>query len=401
MSLSLTGQVFLWGFIVAVLLGIVVNKTNFCTMGAVSDWVNMGSMARLRSWALAMATAIIAVSIIENLGIFSLDTTLPSYRTENFSWLRNIVGGLIFGVGMTLASGCGNKALIRLGAGNLKSIFVILTAGIFAFLMSKTSFYEIIFHPWVTATTINLSSYSINGQDIPNFISALAGIENLANIRLLSGLLISLILLIIIFKSAPFRRDWENIIAGIAVGAAVVTAWYITGGPLGQEWIEAMEWEEQKPIGVAVQAYTFINPMGENISYLLNPNNFLLISFGMISLFGVITGSFLYAILSKTFRIEWFSSWGDFFTHMIGASLMGIGGVLAMGCTIGQGITGVSTLSLGSILAVSSIIMGSAITMKTQYYKMVYEEAPFLHAFQSALVDLHLLPNKMRKLDDI
>ena len=401
MALSLTEQVFLWGFIVAVLLGIVVNKTNFCTMGAVSDWVNMGSMARMRSWALAMTTAIIAVSIIENLGILSLDSTLPPYRSDNFAWLRNVVGGLIFGVGMTLASGCGNKALIRLGAGNLKSVFVILTAGIFAYLMSKTSFYEIIFHPWVSASTINLSSYSITGQDLASFIGAIAGIENITNLRLLSALIVSFLLLIIIFKSAPFRRDWENIIAGIGVGIAVVAAWYITGGPLGQEWIEAMEWEEQKPIGVAVQAYTFINPMGENISFLMNPGNFLLISFGMLSLFGVITGSFLYAILSKTFRIEWFSSWRDFFTHMIGAALMGIGGILAMGCTIGQGVTGISTLSLGSILAVSSIIIGSAITMKTQYYKMVYEEASFWSAFQTALVDLHFLPNSMRKLEDI
>jgi uncharacterized protein len=401
MALSLTEQVFLWGFIVAVLLGIVVNKTNFCTMGAVSDWVNMGSMARMRSWALAMTTAIIAVSIIENLGILSLDSTLPPYRSDNFAWLRNVIGGLIFGVGMTLASGCGNKALIRLGAGNLKSVFVILTAGIFAYLMSKTSFYEIIFHPWVSASTINLSSYSIAGQDLASFIGAIAGIENITNLRLLSALIVSFLLLIIIFKSAPFRRDWENIIAGVGVGIAVVAAWYITGGPLGQEWIEAMEWEEQKPIGVAVQAYTFINPMGENISFLMNPGNFLLISFGMLSLLGVITGSFLYAILSKTFRIEWFSSWRDFFTHMIGAALMGIGGILAMGCTIGQGVTGVSTLSLGSILAVSSIIIGSAITMKTQYYKMVYEEASFWAAFQTALVDLHFLPNSMRKLEDI
>jgi len=401
MELSLTEQVFLGGFIVAVLLGAVVNKTNFCTMGAVSDWINMGSMNRMRAWVLAMVTALLALSIIESLQILSLESTTPAYRTENFAWLRNIVGGLIFGVGMTLASGCGNKALIRLGAGNLKSVFVILIAGFFAYLMSKTSFYEIIFHPWVSASTISLNSYSIAGQDLGSFVGALIGAEDLANIRLFSALLITAVLLFIIFKSASFRRDRENIIAGIAVGAAVVAAWYITGGPLGQEWIDAMEWEEEKPVGVAVQAFTFINPMGETISYLMNPQDFLLISFGMVALFGVIIGSFLYAIASKTFRIEWFNSWKDFYIHVIGATLMGIGGVLAMGCTIGQGVTGVSTLSLGSILAVFSIIMGSAITMKTQYYKMVYEDESFIAAFQTALVDLRLLPSGMRKLEDI
>ncbi|MFK5985275.1 MAG: YeeE/YedE family protein [Pseudomonadota bacterium] len=400
MDLSLTEQVFISGGIVAILLGIIVSKTNFCTMGAVSDWVNMGSMNRMRAWALAMVTAILAVSIIENLQILSLESTMPGYRTENFAWLRNIVGGLIFGIGMTFASGCGNKALIRLGAGNLKSIFVIFTAGFFAYLMSKTSFYEIIFHPWVSATTISLSSYSIASQDLGGFIGSLAGLEDLTNIRLFAALVVSAGLLFLIFKSSPFRKDRENIIAGIGVGAAVTTAWYITGGPMGQEWIEAMEWEENKPIGVAVQAYTFINPMGESIAFLINPSDFLLISFGMVSLFGVILGSFLYAIFTKTFRVEWFSSWQDFYMHIIGATLMGIGGVLAMGCTIGQGVTGVSTLSIGSFLAVGSIIMGSAITMKTQYYKMVYEDQPFIAAFQTALVDLGLLPKSMRKLED-
>jgi len=401
MELSLTEQVFIGGFIVAVLLGAVVNKTNFCTMGAVSDWINMGSMARMRAWVLAMVTALLAVSVIESMQVLSLNATIPSYRTENFAWLRNIVGGLIFGVGMTLASGCGNKALIRLGAGNLKSIFVILIAGFFAYLMSKTGFYEMLFHPWVSATTVSLNNYSIQGQDIGSFVGAILGAEELGNIRLISSLIVGGLLIAIIFKSAPFRKDWENIVAGLGVGAAVVAAWYITGGPLGQEWIEAMEWEEEKPIGVAVQAYTFINPMGETFFYLMNPTDMLLISFGMVALFGVIVGSFLYAIMSKTFRIEWFNSWKDFFIHVVGASMMGIGGVLAMGCTIGQGVTGVSTLSLGSILAVSSIIMGSAITMKTQYYKMVYEDESFMAAFQTALVDLKLLPGSMRKLEDI
>ena len=400
MTLSLTEQVFLWGFFIATLLGALVNKTNFCTMGAVSDWVNMGSTNRMRAWALAMATAIIVVSILENLQIFSLEYTRTPYRTENFAWIRYILGGLIFGVGMTLASGCANKALIRLGAGNLKSLFVILTAGSLAYLMGRASLYDAIFAPWVESTTIDLNSYSIYEQDLGSFINALSGIDNLASIRLLSGLFVGLVILVIIFKSASFRHDWTNILAGIVVGGSVVAAWYITGGPLGQEWMEAMEWEEEKPIGVVVQGLTFIGPMTNIITFLMKPG-FRLIGFCMITLVGVLSGSFIYAIFSKSFRVEWFSSWRDFFTHIIGASMMGIGGVLAMGCTIGQGVSGVSTLALGSFIAVTSIILGSAITMKTQYYKMVYEDASFIAAFQTALVDLHLLPKVLRKLDKV
>ena len=404
LTLSLTEQVFLWGFFVAVLLGALVNKTNFCTMGAVSDWVNMGSTSRLRAWILAMGIAIVAVTILEYLQVFSLESTRTPYRMAHFSWMRYVLGGLIFGVGMTLASGCANKALVRLGGGNLKSVFVILVAGSFAYMMGRASGYENFFKPWVEATALELDRYAIYGQDLGSIISTLSGIENVPGMRLFSGLLVGLILLVFVFKSLAFRRDGLNILAGVSVGTAVVAAWYITGGPLGQEWMEAMEWEQEKPIGVAVQSLTFIGPMNNIITFLLNPSNLSFLSlcgFCVIVLFGVVTGSFLYAIFSRSFRIEWFSSWKDFINHVIGASLMGIGGVLAMGCTIGQGVTGVSTMALGSFIAVSSIILGSALTMKTQYYKMVYEEASMLSAFQTALVDLHLLPNALRKLEKI
>ncbi|MDH5786526.1 MAG: YeeE/YedE family protein, partial [Chromatiales bacterium] len=122
----------------------------------------------------------------------------------------------------------------------------------------------------------------------------------------------------------------------------------------------------------------------------------------IMALLGVIAGSFLWAIISKGFRIEWFNSTGDFVTHLIGAILMGFGGVLAMGCTIGQGITGVSTLAIGSFITFISIVYGSALTMKVQYYKMVYEEdATFAKALITGMVDLKLLPSSLRKLDAI
>jgi uncharacterized membrane protein YedE/YeeE len=153
---------------------------------------------------------------------------------------------------------------------------------------------------------------------------------------------------------------------------------------------------------VGAQSFTFVNPAGEMLYYFTRPGNVSLITFGLASLFGVLIGSFLYAILSRSFRIEWFASFKDFVNHMIGAVLMGIGGVLAMGCTIGQGVTGVSTLAVGSYLALGAIILGSALTMKVQYYKLVYEEeATFAKALLSGMADLRLLPQSMRKLDAV
>jgi uncharacterized protein len=111
-----------------------------------------------------------------------------------------------------------------------------------------------------------------------------------------------------------------------------------------------------------------------------------------MALTGVIVGSFLYSLLSGKFRIEWFASAKDFINHAVGALLMGIGGVLSMGCTIGQGVTGISTLAIGSIVTFLAIVFGSALTMKVQYYLM--DEHGFLGALRSALADMRLMPRK-------
>ena len=398
--MEITTYMLLIAFGIAFVMGAVVNKTNFCTMGAVSDWVNMGDKNRLRSWMLAIAAALIGVLILEGTGVASVDSTLPPYRAEGFAWLRFIVGGLMFGIGMTLASGCGNKTLIRIGGGNAKSIFVLIVAGMFAYFMSKTAFYEVLFHPWVVATTIDLGAYNINGQDLGSITAAITGKEVEIS-RSFIGAIFAALLVAIIFKSAEFRKQYEHIFSGLVVGAAVIAAWYFTGGAMGDEWKETAEFLDEIPVGVATQSLTFINPMGETFFYAMSPSNTLLISFGMAALAGIIVGSFVYAVLSKSFRFEWFSSVSDFLQHLIGATLMGIGGVLAMGCTIGQGITGVSTLSIGSMLALVSIVFGSALTMKIQYYKMMHEDdATFIKALLSSLVDLKLLPSKLRQLEN-
>lgn len=308
----------------------------------------------------------------------------------------------MFGIGMTLASGCGNKTLVRIGGGNIKSVFVFIVAGLFAYLMTKTDFYGIVFHSWMNPIAIDFSKYGINSQEITTLIGKAFGFENLISLRMIIGGLIALLLLIIAFKSKDFRGSFDNIFGGAVVGLAVLAGWYVTGASMGQTWQEEMQFRDQIPLGVATQSFTFINPMGETLDYLAHPTKYTFITFGVIAVAGVIFGSFIYSLVTRKFRIEWFSSRSDFVNHMIGAILMGIGGVLAMGCTIGQGITGISTLALGSIMAFFAIVLGSALTMKVQYYKMVYEsEASFIKALVTSLVDLRLLPGAMRRLDAV
>ena len=307
----------------------------------------------------------------------------------------------MFGVGMTLASGCGNKTMVNIGGGNLKSLVVLGVAGIFAYLMTKTSFYELLFHGWVSATTIDLTAYKMTSQSIDSVLLGIFGSSGNGFIHWLTGVLLMSFFFFIAFRSKDLRSTPHNIIGGVIIGLAIVAGWYITGGALGQEAIETVEWLDERPVGVGVQSYTFINPMGETFSYLMDPLNTLLITFGVVAVIGVITGSFIASVFSRRFKFIWFYDTEDMLKHLFGAALMGIGGVLGMGCTIGQGITGVSTLSVGSLLVLGSIIFGSALTMKVMYYKMVYEEASFIESLIASLADLNLLSEKFRKLEKL
>jgi len=410
-------SVFLWvTFAVALIMGAVVNKTNFCTMGAVSDAVNMGDMSRMRAWFLAIAVAMGGVVIFEAIGIMSVDSTFPPYRGSQLIWLENLLGGILFGIGMTLASGCGNKCLVRIGGGNIKSIFVLAIIAVIAYYMtspfpgSDKTLYSVLFYDWINPTAISLAS----SQDLGSLINA----ENGETIRLVLGAVISLVLLFIIFKSAEFRSSLDNILGGLVVGIAVLAGWYISGALVSinadgemvnlagymKDWDMLADSDAGRPAearSLGTQSFTFINPMGQSFGYATGGFASKFLTFGLMALFGVVAGSFLWSLVSRSFRIEWFASFKDFMSHLIGAILMGFGGVLAVGCTIGQGVTGVSTLALGSMIALAAIILGSAMTMKIQLYKMMYEDASFFAAFVTGLVDLRLLPKGMRKLEGI
>lgn len=405
-------------FGIAFLMGAVANKSNFCTMGAVSDLVNIGDTGRIRAWILAMAVAIVGVVIIEAGGFGSVDSTLPPYRGSNFAWMEYILGGFLFGVGMTFGSGCGNKSLIRIGGGNIKSIFLFIVISVCAYFMinpfpgTDSTIYSILFYPWTNPATVNLTT----PQDLGSVIGSTIGTDS-ATTRTVIGSLVAITLFWFVFKSADFRNSFDNKLGGLTVGAAVFAAWFVTSSLITisaddevmswTEYASTESWDmleddaDARPRDVAPQSFTFINPIGQSLRYATKGFDNAFLTFGVVAVLGVILGSLVWSLLSKSFRIEWFVDLKDFATHLVGGILMGVGGILALGCTIGQGITGVSTLSMGSVLALLSIIFGSALTMKIQYYKMVHEdEATFVKALVSSLVDFKLLPEKMRSLEN-
>ena len=406
-------------FAIAFVMGAVVNKTNFCTMGAVSDLVNMGDTGRIRAWIFAMAVAIIGVVILESTGIASVDGSIPPYRNSNFAWLEYILGGTLFGIGMTLGSGCGNKTLVRIGGGNIKSIFLFLVIAVCAYFMinpfpgTDDTLYSVLFYSWTNPATASLATQ----QDLGSVIGSRIGIEAQST-RTVLGLILAALLVWFVFKSEDFRGSFDNKLGGLVVGLAVLGAWYATTSMVtisadGDEmswasyagidnWSMMEDSADARPRDVGPQSYTFINPIGQTLRFAVQDFNNAYFTFGLAAVLGVILGSFAWALISRGFRIEWFASAKDFVTHLIGGILMGVGGVLALGCTIGQAVTGISTLAMGSFLAFGGIVFGAAMTMRIQYYKLLFEDdATLAKAFITALVDFKLLPGSFRKLESM
>ncbi|MCU7956699.1 MAG: YeeE/YedE family protein, partial [gamma proteobacterium symbiont of Bathyaustriella thionipta] len=274
---------------------------------------------------------------------------------------------------------------------------------------SDQTLFSILFYDWIRPMAVILDT----NQDLGSMINN----DSPVTTRLVVGGLIALLMLFYIFKAKAFRSNPEHWAAGIVVGLAVLAGWYLSSSVIvdmvdeGEQytlveyyenWDMISDSEEGKPAQGATlspQSFTFINPIGQTAAYVVSGLQSTLLTFGIASVLGVILGSLVWSLVSKSFRIEWFFNVNDFITHVMGAILMGFGGVLAMGCTIGQGITGFSTLAVGSIIAFVAIIFGSALTMKIQYYQMLYEDASFFAAFITALVELRLLPAGMRKLE--
>lgn len=337
------------GFIAGIALGAVANKTNFCTMGALSDMVFMEDYSRMRAWVLAMAVAIIGTQGLHIMGLIDVHGSI--YLTTNFAWAGAILGGLLFGYGMTMAGGCGNKTLVRIGGGNLKSVVVALVMGISAYMTVRGLFglgrVEI-----EDATNVDLSAMEMKSQGMIDFIAAAIGSDP-ESIRIGFSAVMVLIMLIWIFKDAEFRSNGEQIVGGILVGLLIPVGWWITG---------VLGYDDFDP--TALGSFTFVNATGESVQYLMTFTG-TTINFGIASVGGVIVGSFLAAVATKSFAVESFSDASDMKRHLLGAVMMGFGGIMAMGCTFGQGITGLSTLATGSLIALLSIIFGGLWGLKS------------------------------------
>ena len=356
--------VVVWGgFVLAFIFGAVANKGNFCIMGAISDVVNIGHWGRMRMWLLAVAVAIIGANLLHYFG--QVDLTKSVYQRPVLPWLSLLLGGALFGVGMTISAGCTNKNLVRLGGGSLRSLVVLVFLAISAYMTLKGLFAQ-----WRSSyldpVAIDLTTLGLANPGLGTLVAKFTGLPGpTALLATLGG--VGVLLLAFVFTDARFRRNQVQVIGALVLGLLVVAGWYLTGHLGYGENPETLEMAYFATNTRTLESMSFVAPTAYSLElFVLWTDKSLRISFGIASVAGVVLGSFAYAIVSRQFRWEGFASLQDLRTQLTGAVLMGFGGVTAMGCTVGQGMSGLSTLALGSFLAVASIVAGAVATMQWQ-----------------------------------
>jgi len=339
----LPGEVaILSGLVIGLLYGSIGLLSGFCMMSNLRGWWAEGDGRLVRTYALAMGVAISAAQLLAARGAVDLGKSI--YLQTSFSAPIIFLGGMLFGYGMVLSNGCGSRALILLGKGNLRSFVVVVVLGIFAEMTLK----GLIAPARVAAIQVTQATVKINS--LPALLSSF-GLNEVYG-RMFATSLVSAALIIFAFSHAPFRRSLGQMAAGVAVGLLIAAGWYATGH-LGAD--------DFNPVPVA--SLTFIAPIADSLQYLMLSTGSAL-SFGIATVAGVFAGSLVTALLTGRFELEGYRSPQHMLRSAGGAALMGAGGVMAFGCSIGQGLTGISTLALASFVAVAGILAGSGLGLR-------------------------------------
>ena len=354
----------LWAtFAITFVLGAVMQKTGFCTMGAVSDIFIMSSWDRLRQWFLAIGIAIIGFTLMSYLGL--IDPLKSFYTGNKFLWLSSIVGSVLFGFGMVLASGCGSKTLVRIGGGNLKSVIVFIVLGLFAY-MTMRGFLGVL-----RINTLDTFFIAFNTpQDLPSLLSGPLDMAR-ANLHLALGLMIGATFITYALVSKAFWTA-ENLMAGIIVGLTICAVWWVSGN-LGYVAEDPNTLEEVFLVTNSgrMESLSFVAPYAYSLDWLMMySDTSKVLTIGIMAVLGMILGSAVASIAVKTFRWESFRNTEDTANHLVGAALMGFGGVTALGCTVGQGLSGLSTLALSSFIALPGFIFGAYLALRYLQHRL-------------------------------
>lgn len=363
---ALRVQVLGAAFAVSIFFGWVVHRSQFCTMGAINDAVNFGDFTRAQVWATAVGTGALGLWSMHAAGW--LDVGQSIYANGRIIVLSALVGGALFGFGMVLASGCGSKTLVRMGAGSLKSLTVFFVMGIAAYATLRG----------ITAVwrdrTLDRVALDLDSSLLPAWLAGHWGgrIEDWG-LALAAGLALGTWAWAL--SNAEFRQR-RHVLTALAVGGSVIAMWWVSG-VLGFVPEHPVSLE---PVFVAtnsqrMESLTFTAPIAYTLHWLIlfsDTSNVLTVA--VVSVLGVVLGAFVSSLINGSFRWEGFQSTQDTALHVVGALCMGVGGVTAMGCTIGQGLSGLSTLSVTSALALVGIVAGAVGGLKFQMWLLMRDD---------------------------
>ena len=348
-------------FALAFAFGAITQRTGFCTMGSVSDVVSFGDWTRMRQWLLAIAVAIVGTNVLAATGV--IDTADSFYTSARLMPLSYIVGGTLFGFGMVLAGGCGSRSLTRTGGGSLKSLVVLLVLGIAAYITLRGALAV------MRVNVLDSVSFQLSTpQDLP---SVLEGPLTKPALQLALALIFGGALAAFALRDRAFRT-FDNLLAGVGVGAIIAAVWFVSGS-IGYvaEHPSTLEESFLRTNSGRMESLSFVAPVAYTLDYLMFfSDTSKVITIGIAAVIGVIAGSAAYAVVSRRFRWEGFRDTEDMANHLVGAALMGFGGVTALGCTVGQGLSGISTLALGSFIALMSIVTGAVLALKYQTWRL-------------------------------
>jgi uncharacterized membrane protein YedE/YeeE len=330
--------VVLAGLVIGLVYGAVGLLSGFCMMSSLRGWWGEGDGRLVRTYALAMGVAIASSQLLAARGFVDLGKSI--YLQPTFSAPLMFFGGALFGYGMVLSNGCGSRALVLLGRGNLRSFVVVIVLGIVAEMTLKG-----LIAP-ARIAMVQVSQTTAVANSLPALLSGL-GLSEISA-RMSAASVTSAALVIFAFAHAPFRRSPGQIAAGLVVGVLIAAGWYATG------YLGADDFNP-----TPVTSLTFIAPIADALQYVMLSTG-LTLNFGIATVGGVFAGSLVTALVTKRFHLEGFQSPRHMLRSAFGAALMGTGGVMAFGCSIGQGLTGLSTLALASFVAVAGILLGTA-----------------------------------------
>ncbi len=326
------------GLIGGLMLGLAARIGRFCTLGAIEDYLYGDDSRRLRMWAVAIGVAIIGTHLAIAAGAMELGAT--AYLDRIWNPIGTIIGGLMFGYGMALSGNCGYGALARLGGGDLRSFVIVIVMGLSAyFVMSGPLAHARI---WLVPADVGASTPQGFSQLFQGF-----GIPPATTGLIFGGALVMLAL-----ANAEFRNSPDHIFWGAVVGLAVVSGW------LGTYWIATTGFEAEP-----VETHSFAAPIGDTIYYSMTASGNTL-SFSVGSVLGVVFGAALGSYSKGHFRWEACEDPRELKRQIFGAALMGPGAILAVGCSVGQGISAFSVLAFSAPLAFVAIFAGAAIGLR-------------------------------------